>query len=233
MKNALFAEVLGDVGEALRLEGKLDPAALSLGQAVTLRKAHLGETHAAVGAALVSQGLLLLDQHRPEDALRLLDTEAAPLLARALGDTHPQTVYARGCVGLALNTLHALGRPAGGGGGSGPSTPRSRKASFADHVTEARRLGKKARFGRDGAHDPRGKELIDAALALFDTYPQGPFGDSHPWPLELGGWGGDGADASGPAGRRMRASEKLAFATPPAGTDTVEGAVALLRPVTR
>jgi len=50
------------VGEALRLEGKPDPAALSLAQAVTLRKAHLGEAHAAVGETLVSQGLLLLDQ---------------------------------------------------------------------------------------------------------------------------------------------------------------------------
>jgi hypothetical protein len=35
-------------------------------------------------------------------------------------------------------------------------------------------------------------------LTLFDDYPQCPFGDSHPWVLELGGWGikGDSMEAS-------------------------------------
>ena len=203
-KNALFAEILGDIGEALRLEGKYDPAALALNQALKLRKTHFGKEHYMVGEILISQGLLLLDQHQPENALVLLESEAVPLLARCLGENHPHTMYAKGCVGLVLNTLFAANlppdakpssRPSSGGGGM-------KKASFHNassaagggpagssslySMTDEKRNS--ARFGRNGVFDPRGKKLIEDTLDLYDTYPQCPFGDSHPWALELGGW---------------------------------------------
>jgi hypothetical protein len=184
MKSAMFAEVLGDIGEALRLEGKYDPAALALSQALQLRRAQYGEAHCMVGEVLVSQGLLLLDQNRPEEALQLLDTVAVPLLSKCFGEAHPHTMYAKGCVGLALNTLYALRNPQAASSAGGAATPK-RMASYTGPGGEHRGS---ARFGRGGVFDTRGKGLIDAALKLFDEYPQCPFGDSHPWALELGGW---------------------------------------------
>ena len=96
MKSVLFGEILGDVGEALRLEGKYDPAALALSQALQLRKTYCGSDHYLVGETLISQGLLLLDQNKAEEALRTIETEAVPLLTKCLGVKHPHTMYAKG-----------------------------------------------------------------------------------------------------------------------------------------
>ena len=198
----LFIVFIGDIGEALRLEGKYDPAALALNQAHKLRKTHFGKEHYMVGEILISQGLLLLDQRQPENALRILESEAVPLLVRCLGEHHPHTMYAKGCVGLVLNTLFAANLPpdvltskrlstgsgmkkasfqnAASAAGGGPA------GSSSNSLTEEKRNS--ARFGRNGVFDPRGKKMIEDTLDLYDTYPQCPFGDSHPWALELGGW---------------------------------------------
>ena len=98
MKSVLFGEILGDVGEALRLEGKYDPAALALNQALQLRKTYCGAEHYLVGETLISQGLLLLDQNKAEEALRIIDTDAVPLLMKCFGPKHPHTMYAKGTV---------------------------------------------------------------------------------------------------------------------------------------
>ena len=94
-------------------------------------------------------------------------------------------MYHTGCVGLALNTLHAVAHPPNppSGPNSGVNTPLTRKEFSKGRGTNG---GRNARFGRDGICDPRGKEMIDEALALFDSYPDCPFGDSHPWAMELG-----------------------------------------------
>ena len=188
----------------MRLEGKYDPAALALNQALKLRQTHYGKDHYMVGEILISQGLLLLDQNQPDNALRVLESEAVPLLARCLGENHPHTMYAKGCVGLALNTLFAANlppdvlsskrsssRPSSGGGMKKASFHTASAAgggpgSSSYSLTDEKRNS--ARFGRNGIFDPRGKKLIEATLDLYDTYPQCPFGDSHPWALELGGW---------------------------------------------
>ena len=96
-------------------------------------------------------------------------------------------MYLIGCVGLALNTLHAMAHPS--------NPPSGQHAGVTAPALTRKVLGDKgrggsgsrnARFGRDGVCDPRGKQMIDEALASFDSYPDCPFGDSHPWAMELG-----------------------------------------------
>ena len=70
-------------------------------------------------------------------------------------------------------------------GANNPTTTMIRKTSLSGRGGGGSG-GRNARFGRDGIFDPRGKQLIDEALAWFDSYPDCPFGDSHPWAMELG-----------------------------------------------
>ena len=108
-----------------------------------------------------------------------------------MGDGHPLCVYAMGCVGLGL-TIASMTVPSSsieegslmmlGGAMEGSDTTPLAQGSTAT--------------GTAPTIDERGQTLIYEALTTFDTYPLSPFGDTHPWVLELGGYDALGQGSS-------------------------------------
>ena len=190
-KNAIVAYIIGEIGECLRLEGKNDQASAVLKQALHLRKQTLGSNSFSVASIMISQALILIDSAKPEEAKDLLEKEVVPMLTSThIGLNHPLTMYAKGCVGLSLNVI--AGMTGKNDNDDDNVSLNSKSSSSSQSMIARRRIGANSdqtvssslRFGKDR----EGVRLIEEALIYFDTYPRCPFGDSHPWILELGGW---------------------------------------------
>lgn len=208
-KSVFVALVLGDMGECLRLE-KSDEADAYLREARKCREASLGVTHPSVAEVAVSQAVSLIDNMRTFEGIAMIEAHALPVLLSSLGPGHPLTVYASGCVGLGLTIASMTaasveGRSAEAEGGansislvSDSTTRRQQSAmrsSFGSGAGAGAGVGVEAETGahsndkeRIPSIDERGQTLIAEALSALSDYPLSPFGDSHPWVLELGGY---------------------------------------------
>lgn len=83
---AVQAAMLQAIGEAYHGLGRYEVADSMLQTALDLRRTHLGATHLAVGASLLSLGNVSLAAHRHHDALGYLDEAAAILDAHGISD---------------------------------------------------------------------------------------------------------------------------------------------------
>jgi hypothetical protein len=160
-KSTLFAELIGELGECLRLQGKASQAELAIDESLRLRIEHFGETHALVSDALRYKALLMLDNSQPDEAADLLEDKLLPMLKTYYGhnNEHPVEIFVTGLIGVCLKEIH--------------------NKEFLTISTGDADLREKLDYAQS---------MIDDALDFFDVYPQGCFDDLHPWVLRLGGF---------------------------------------------
>jgi hypothetical protein len=170
---------------------------IALKQAYILReKCYI--KHYIILEILIYQALCCINDNNPKEGLELLDNEVLPSLKTILmnnddngndrGDnyngnnnncnSHPLIMYANGCIGKALNLIAFLNF----------KKLNKSKPSVEDEPTNNEKNENDV-DSFDGSYSVSGQEMIDKTLKYFHDYPNSPYGGSHPWILELGGWG--------------------------------------------
>ena len=194
-KNAYVSQIMGDIGECLRLEGKDSDAILFLEKSRVLMSKNYSQKHYLYCEVWLSQALQLINNNNDEkiceEGLNILKNQILPCLESHFNQMHPMIMYVQGCIGKAMNNIANIKHKSGNS-----NLNSTQQKSSKSNKSKKSRSGKSIRSNNSSKHseneniaDEKGQSMIDSSLEYFANYPLTPFGDTHPWVLELGGWG--------------------------------------------